>query len=152
MQLKTLLSLALAAQGLQSGSAASLAELSSDRLVERQAASNTTDQAAVQQRVADLWAQVEQDKPIQAPAIQQVITNFTQADYDPGESINQTPYQATYRDSKAAELRFPAGFEYGVAAAAPQIEGAVKADGRGPSIWDFFGHRTNGMRNNGGRR
>ena len=34
--------------------------------------------------------------------------------------------------------RFPAGFVWGTATAAYQIEGAVAADGRTPSIWDVF--------------
>ncbi len=37
-------------------------------------------------------------------------------------------------------LRFPADFLWGTATAAYQIEGAARADGRGPSIWDTFSH------------
>jgi beta-glucosidase len=35
---------------------------------------------------------------------------------------------------------FPPGFRWGAATAAYQIEGAVRADGRTPSIWDTFSH------------
>lgn len=37
--------------------------------------------------------------------------------------------------------RFPREFEWGVATAAYQIEGAVSEFGRGPSIWDDFSHQ-----------
>ncbi len=37
-------------------------------------------------------------------------------------------------------LQFPAGFQWGAATAAFQIEGAVHADGRSDSIWDVFTH------------
>src|SRR3954465_2412531 len=37
-------------------------------------------------------------------------------------------------------LALPANFEFGVAAASYQIEGAVHEDDRGPSIWDTFSH------------
>ncbi|KAL6659120.1 hypothetical protein ACP70R_003160 [Stipagrostis hirtigluma subsp. patula] len=35
---------------------------------------------------------------------------------------------------------FPKGFVFGTAASAYQYEGAVKDDGRGPTIWDNFAH------------
>src|SRR5258707_12245781 len=42
--------------------------------------------------------------------------------------------------SEADLATFPAGFAWGAATAAYQIEGAATEGGRGPSIWDTFAH------------
>jgi len=44
------------------------------------------------------------------------------------------------QSSAATSLSFPQGFLWGSATASYQVEGAVKEDGRGPSIWDVFSH------------
>lgn len=38
--------------------------------------------------------------------------------------------------------KLPAGFKWGLASSAYQIEGAARAEGKGPSIWDLLSHRV----------
>lgn len=44
-----------------------------------------------------------------------------------------------------SDHRLPHDFVWGWAATAGQIEGAVDADGRGPSIWDIAAHKSKGF-------
>jgi beta-glucosidase len=48
--------------------------------------------------------------------------------------------------SVKAVRTFPAGFVWGAATAAYQIEGAAATDGRGPSVWDTFSHTPGKVR------
>src|ERR1700735_4081834 len=48
--------------------------------------------------------------------------------------------------TNVTKLGFPAGFTWGAATAAYQIEGATDVDGRGPSVWDTFSHTPGKVR------
>ncbi|HWE87201.1 MAG TPA: GH1 family beta-glucosidase [Terracidiphilus sp.] len=43
-------------------------------------------------------------------------------------------------EPSSASLRYPAGFKWGCATAAYQVEGGARDGGRGPSLWDVFSH------------
>jgi beta-glucosidase len=62
-------------------------------------------------------------------------------------STSLTP-SASAQSSAAGGRTFPDGFLWGSATASYQVEGAVKEEGRGPSIWDTFSH-TPGKTHNG---
>ena len=49
-----------------------------------------------------------------------------------------TPTEPTGWQPPAEPMAFPAGFVWGAATSAFQVEGSTTADGRGPSIWDTF--------------
>src|SRR3569832_235327 len=58
-----------------------------------------------------------------------------------GSSQDSAPRANTGRE-------FPPGFIWGTATASYQGEGAVKEDGRGPSIWETFSHTPGKVNSN----
>ncbi len=49
--------------------------------------------------------------------------------------------------ASASSFRFPRNFVWGTAAAAPQIEGAARTDGKSESVWDHFARRPGAILN-----
>ncbi|KAF5370941.1 hypothetical protein D9615_009790 [Tricholomella constricta] len=46
------------------------------------------------------------------------------------------------------KLKLPKGFKFGVATASYQVEGAVKNEGKGPTMWDWNGRQPGGVVDN----
>ena len=54
---------------------------------------------------------------------------------------------AAFADQTQTPIMFPKNFYWGTATAAYQVEGAVREDGRGESIWDRFSHTPGKIKN-----
>jgi beta-glucosidase len=62
-------------------------------------------------------------------------------------SLARLARAATLPARREATIPFPKGFVWGASTSAYQIEGAVTADGRAPSIWDVFSHTPGKVQN-----
>ncbi|KAJ1687035.1 hypothetical protein LUZ63_018425 [Rhynchospora breviuscula] len=51
-----------------------------------------------------------------------------------------TTYRGSAQSTNLSRKSFPEGFVFGTASSSYQYEGAVKADGRGLTVWDKFAH------------
>lgn len=94
--------------------------------------------------VSDLWNLYV--GPVQTTNITTVVapTPVPSSELIPPPFIRPPPgLQQQFSTAKTNESwQFPKGFWWGVAGAAYQTEGAVRDEGRGPSIWDVMSHRA----------
>ncbi|MEE1739615.1 GH1 family beta-glucosidase [Streptomyces sp. BE147] len=65
----------------------------------------------------------------------------------PPAPLGSAPATGAAPQRPAGETPFPAGFVWGAATAAYQVEGAAAENGRTPSIWDTFSHTPGKVRN-----
>lgn len=95
--------------------------------------------------VEDLWDLFV--GPVQAASINTTVsaTPIPSSSLIPPPPLYYNPFpsgQQVPASSKNESWSFPSDFWYGVASAAYQVEGAAKAEGRGPSVWDVLTHRV----------
>ena len=91
------------------------------------------------ERLGFLWNQVG---PV---AMHSVVTATVQATPEPSSFPGPGEFHllvaSNYQD-ELADAKLPEGFAWGLSSSAYQLEGAVRDEGRGPSIWDLLSHRN----------
>ncbi|KAL9620656.1 MAG: hypothetical protein Q9160_004792 [Pyrenula sp. 1 TL-2023] len=89
------------------------------------------------ERLNLLWDQVG---PISTGPISTTVSPTPEPTAYPSPGIFH-PLVPSY-DSNLTNAKLPAGFRWGLASSAYQVEGAAKDEGKGPSIWDLLAHRV----------
>lgn len=97
--------------------------------------------------LAVLWQQVGPVSTGPITAVQTVVPAAAANVQSPfaqpvGNTFGLHPLMPSYLGANYSQARLPANFKWGVSSSAYQIEGAVDAEGRGPSIWDMLSHRV----------
>lgn len=104
---------------------------------------------STKRRVAKMWSSIEESKPIEL-AHRRKVAQVSSDSVNPGPDFEKRLWQSKVYDTPTINyLKYPTGFIYGTASASAQVEGAIKDDNRGPSVWDSYAHKVpGGMRNN----
>ncbi|KAJ3734056.1 glycoside hydrolase superfamily [Lentinula guzmanii] len=76
--------------------------------------------------------------PVEIPPITTTVIPQTPIALPSPPPALYPPFFAVTPKDILPDLKFPKGFLFGVASAAYQVEGAVKDEGKGPSVWDCF--------------
>lgn len=103
--------------------------------------------------LAVLWQQVGPVQTGPVTAVQTAVPDTTVNAQSPfaqplANTFGLHPLMPSYLGENYSETRLPANFKWGVSSSAYQIEGAVDADGRGPSIWDALTRVPNFVNDN----
>ncbi|KYG40848.1 glycoside hydrolase family 1 protein [Acidomyces richmondensis BFW] len=84
---------------------------------------------------SSLWNQVG---PVETPPFNYTVSPTPEPSH-PAPPLG-LPTKVTHANNSAYQL--PKDFVWGLCSAAYQVEGAVKEEGRGPSLWDLLSHRV----------
>ena len=89
------------------------------------------------ERLNLLWDQVG---PISTGAVSSTVSPTPEPSAYPSPGVFH-PLVPSYA-TNLTNAKLPAGFRWGVASSAYQVEGAAKDEGKGPSVWDLLAHRV----------
>jgi len=86
--------------------------------------------------------------PVEAPPITTTVVPETPVVLPSPPPTLYPSFYANAPKDILPNLKFPEGFFFGVDTAAYQVEGAVKDEGKGPSMWDWASRQPNAIADN----